>query len=313
MAKKKDLLTGRDETAMMGSVKNVEYLAPRSLNQALDILDRHGEQASVLAGGTDLIVQMKQGMVHPACIVDVKKIPELNVLDWKPEDGLHIGAAVPIRRLLALPVVWEKYNILAQACSGIGSMQLRNRATIGGNICNAAPSADSAPPLLCLRAKAVMFSSKGVRGIPLEDFFLAPGETARINRELLVEIVIPTPESLSSGCYLKHGTREKMDIAVAGVASFLSLSAQDRKLKAVRIALGAVAPRPMRAPQTEAILTKNLLNRQNIEAAAEQAANEAEPISDLRGSAEYRREIVKVLTRRTLNKACESLGVTIQC
>jgi carbon-monoxide dehydrogenase medium subunit len=309
MAKKKDLLTGRDETAMMGSVKNVEYLAPRSLNQALDILDRHGEQASVLAGGTDLIVQMKQGMVHPACIVDVKKIPELNVLDWKPEDGLHIGAAVPIRRLLALPVVWEKYNILAQACSGIGSMQLRNRATIGGNICNAA----SAPPLLCLRAKAVMFSSKGVRGIPLEDFFLAPGETARINRELLVEIVIPTPESLSSGCYLKHGTREKMDIAVAGVASFLSLSAQDRKLKAVRIALGAVAPRPMRAPQTEAILTKNLLNRQNIEAAAEQAANEAEPISDLRGSAEYRREIVKVLTRRTLNKACESLGVTIQC
>jgi carbon-monoxide dehydrogenase medium subunit len=312
MAKKKDLLTGRDETAMMGSVKNVEYLAPRSLNQALDILDRHGEQASVLAGGTDLIVQMKQGMVHPACIVDVKKIPELNVLDWKPEDGLHIGAAVPIRRLLALPVVWEKYNILAQACSGIGSMQLRNRATIGGNICNAAPSADSAPPLLCLRAKAVMFSSKGVRGIPLEDFFLAPGETARINRDL-VEIVIPTPESLSSGCYLKHGTREKMDIAVAGVASFLSLSAQDRKLKAVRIALGAVAPRPMRAPQTEAILTKNLLNRQNIEAAAEQAANEAEPISDLRGSAEYRREIVKVLTRRTLNKACESLGVTIQC
>ena len=298
---------------MTGSIKKFDYRAPRSLKQALEILDHHGEEARVLAGGTDLIVQMKQGTTHPACVVDVKKIPELNVLDWKLEDGLHIGAAVPISRLLTLPVVWEKYNILAQACSGIGSMQLRNRATIGGNICNAAPSADSAPPLLCLRAKAVMFSSKGVRAIPMEDFFLVPGKTARDNRELLVEIVIPTPESLSSGCYLKHGTREKMDIAVAGVASFLSLSAQDRKLKAVRIALGAVAPRPMRAPRAEAILTKNLLNRQSIEAAGEQAANEAEPISDLRGSAEYRREIVKVLTRRTLNKACESLGVTIQC
>lgn len=307
------LQTEMDEVAMTGSIKKFDYRAPRSLKQALEILDHHGEEARVLAGGTDLIVQMKQGTTHPACVVDVKKIPELNVLDWKLEDGLHIGAAVPISRLLTLPVVWEKYNILAQACSGIGSMQLRNRATIGGNICNAAPSADSAPPLLCLRAKAVMFSSKGVRAIPMEDFFLAPGKTARDNRELLVEIVIPTPESLSSGCYLKHGTREKMDIAVAGVASFLSLSAQDRKLKAVRIALGAVAPRPMRAPRAEAILTKNLLNRQNIEAAAEQAANEAEPISDLRGSAEYRREIVKVLTRRTLSKACESLGVTIQC
>jgi aerobic carbon-monoxide dehydrogenase medium subunit len=312
MAKKKDLLSRRDETAMMGSIKNFEYLAPRSLKQAFEILDRHEEAASVLAGGTDLVVQMKQGVAHPACVVDVKKIPDLNVLDWNLEDGLHIGAAVPISRLLSLPVVWEKYNILAQACSGIGSMQLRNRATVGGNICNAAPSADSASPLLCLGAKVVMVSSKGLRTIPMEDFFLAPGKTARIHRELLVEIVIPTPESLSSGCYLKHGTREKMDIAVAGVASFLSLSAQDRKLKAVRIALGAVAPRPMRAPRAEAILTKNLLNRQNIEAAAEQAANEAEPISDLRSSAEYRREIVKVLTRRTLNKACESLGVTIQ-
>jgi CO/xanthine dehydrogenase FAD-binding subunit len=296
---------------MMGCINRFEYQAPRSLKQALEILDHHGEEARVLAGGTDLIVQMKQGTVHPACIVDVKKIPELNVLDWKPEDGLHIGAAVPISRFLAFPVVWDKFNILAQACSGIGSMQIRNRATLGGNISNAAPSADSAPPLLCLGAKAVMASSKGLRAIPLEDFFLAPGETARNNRELLVKIVVPTPGSLSAGCYVKHGTREKMDIAVAGVASFLSLSTQDRKLKAVRIALGAVGPRPMRASQAEVVLTKNLLNREGIEAAAVQAAKEAEPISDLRSSAEYRRELVKVLTRRTLNKACESLGVTI--
>lgn len=297
---------------MMGCIKKFEYQAPRSLKEAFEILDQHGERASVLAGGTDLILQMKQGSRHPACVIDVKKIPELNILEWEPEDGLHIGAAVPISRLLTLPVVWDKFNILAQACSGIGSMQLRNRATFGGNICNAAPSADSAPALLCLGAKAVLASSKGLRVISLEDFFLAPGETARLNRELLLEIRIPAPESLSAGCYLKHGTREKMDIAVAGVASLLSLSSPDRKLKAVRIALGAVAPRPMRASLAEGILERGVLNRQGIEAAAEQAANEAAPISDLRGSAGYRREIVRVLARRTLNKACESLGVTIE-
>jgi carbon-monoxide dehydrogenase medium subunit len=297
---------------MMGCIKKFEYQAPQLLEEALEILDHHGEKAGVLSGGTDLVVQMKQGVKRPACIVDVKKIPELNVLDWKPGDGLHIGAAVPISRLLTLPVVWEKFNILAQACSGIGSMQLRNRATLGGNICNGAPSADSAPALLCLGAKAALVSSKGHRIISLADFFLAPGETARFNRELLVEIRVPTPESFSAGCYLKHGTRERMDIAVAGVASFLSLSTPDRKLKAVRIALGAVAPRPMRASQAEVILTKSLLNQRGIEAAADQAAKEAEPISDLRGSAGYRREIVRVLTRRTLNKACECLGVNIQ-
>jgi carbon-monoxide dehydrogenase medium subunit len=297
---------------MMGCIKKFEYQAPRSLGEALEILDQCGEKAGVLAGGTDLIVQMKQGLKRPACIVDVKKIPELNVLDWKPEDGLRIGAAVPISRLLALPVVLEKYEVLAQACSGIGSMQLRNRATLGGNICNAAPSADSAPGLLCLGAKAALASSKGLRVISLEDFFLGPGETARSKREILVEILIPTPESLSAGCYLKHSTRERMDIAVAGVAAFLTLSTPGRGLKAARIALGAVAPRPMRAPKAEVLLTTNHFDRQGVEAAAGQAANEAAPISDLRGSAEYRREIVRVLARRTLNKACESLGVTIQ-
>ena len=297
---------------MMGCIKTFEYQAPRSLKGASEILDHHGEEANVLAGGTDLIVQMKQGVKRPACVVDVKKIPELNVLDWRPEDGLHVGAAVPISRLLALPVVWDKFNILAQACSGIGSMQLRNRATLGGNICNAAPSADSAPALLCLGAKAVLASSKGLRVISLEDFFLAPGGTARLNGELLVEIHIPAPESLCAGCYLKHTTRERMDIAVAGVGAFLALSTPDRELKAVRIALGAVAPRPMRASLAEGILERGVLNRQGVEAAAEQAANEAAPISDLRGSAGYRREIVRVLARRTLSKACESLGVNIQ-
>jgi carbon-monoxide dehydrogenase medium subunit len=297
---------------MMGSIKKCEYQAPRSLKEALEILDRHGEKAGVLAGGTDIIVQMKQGVRRPACIVDVKMIPELNVLDWKQEEGLRVGASVPISRLLALPVVWEKYAVLAQACSGIGSMQLRNRATLGGNICNAAPSADSAPSLLCLGAKAAFVSSSGRRVISLEEFFLAPGETARSQRELLTEILIPTPASLSGGCYLKHATRERMDIAVAGVAAFLSLSAPSRKLNSVKIALGAVAPRPLRAIQAEGVLTGSGLNRKDIEAAAEQAAKEAAPISDLRASAGYRSEIVRVLTRRTLYKACESLGVTIQ-
>jgi len=296
---------------MMGCIRKFEYQAPRTLEEALEILGAHRNKAGILAGGTDLVVQLKQGVKRPACVVDVKKIPELNVLDWNPEEGLRIGAAVPISRILTFPVVRERYSILAQACSGMGSTQLRNRATLGGNVCNAAPSADSAPALLCLGAGATLASGKGSRVISLEEFFLSPGETVRLDTELLVEIRIPTPEAFSAGSYLKHATRERMDIAVVGVASFLTFSTPDRELKSIRIALGAVAPRPVRATRAEDVLTKTSFGRQAVEAAAEQAADEAEPISDVRGSLEYRREIVRVLTRRSLSKACESLGINI--
>ena len=292
-------------------MRKFDYQAPSSLEEALSLLDGHRGQMSILAGGTDLIVQMKQGQTCPALIVDVKGIPELNRLEWSEAEGLHIGAAVPLSKLASFPPLMERFGILAQACSIIGSIQVRNRATMGGNVCNAAPSADTPPPLLCLEAKAIVARHNGTRVIPLDDFFLAPGQTALDQNEILVEIEIPTPPASSAGCYLRHTTREEMDIAVAGVASFLVLTPHDNILQDARIALGAVAPTPTRARQAEAILIGRAPTQDIIEETAERVVEAIHPISDMRGSAEYRSELAKVLTRRTLKEACKALGIEI--
>ena len=226
-----------------------EYYAPHSLEEALSLLDNRREKSKVLAGGTDLIVQMKNGNARPAVIVDAKKIPELNRLEWNNGESLYIGAAVALSKIVAFPPVKERFGILYQACSIIGSMQLRNRGTIGGNICNAAPSADSAPPLLCLGAKAIVARSGGNRIVPLDSFFRGPGQTALATNELLVGIEVPAPPIHSSGCYLRHTPRQDMDIAVVGVASFLIISKQNNQCQEARIALGAVAPTPIRVPR----------------------------------------------------------------
>ncbi len=287
------------------SVRNFEYCAPHSLTEALSILDNQKEKAKVLAGGTDLLVQMKEGRVHPAVIVDMKNIPELNCLECDKDGTLHIGAAVSLSKIIAFPTVIQKFDMFHQACSLIGSAQIKNRATAGGNICNAAPSADAPPPLLCLGAKAISAKAGGTRTVPLESFFCGPGQTILAFNEILVELEVPAPPALSAGCYLRHTPREEMDIAVVGVASFLVL-ANDNRCREARIALGAVAPTPIRVPEAEAILTGGILSESAIEQAAEQAAKSARPISDVRASAEYRRELVKVLTRQTLKRAWEA-------
>jgi carbon-monoxide dehydrogenase medium subunit len=297
--------------ANIRSIDKFEYRVPDSLPEVLKILERETFAGKVLAGGTDLVLQMKQGLVRPSFVVDVKQVPELNKLEWSEPGGLAIGAAVPLSQLLAFTELPKEFGVLLEACSLIGSMQIRNRGTIGGNLCNAAPSADSAPPLLCLGAKVVLASSKATRTIPLDDFFLAPGKTALTADELLVEIKVPTPPARSAGCYMRHTTREEMDIAVVGVASFLTLSPQKGRLKKARIALGAVAPTPIRAHTAEAALVGKAVTKEMIEEAAENAAGEASPISDLRGSREYRREMVRVLVRRTLLSACERLGIEV--
>jgi CO/xanthine dehydrogenase FAD-binding subunit len=293
------------------SIGKFKYQAPDSLPEALKILETPGPAGKILAGGTDLILQMKQGIFRPVSVVDVKQIPELNRLDWDLPGGLRLGAAVPLSRLLAFPALPKAFSILLQACSLIGSWQIKNRGTIGGNLCNAAPSADSAPPLLCLGARVVLASHKATRTMALEDFFLAPGKTALNEDELLVEIEVPNPPTPSAGSYLRHTTREEMDISVAGVASFLTISPENGRLLSARIALGAVAPTPLRASGAESILVGKMVTPKMIEQAAEQAAEEAKPISDLRGSSDYRRELVRVLTRRTLRSACEELGIEV--
>jgi CO/xanthine dehydrogenase FAD-binding subunit len=293
------------------SIGEFEYKKPGSLHETLRLLNKKNGIVRVLAGGTDLVLQIKQGQISPSLLLDVKDIPELNELKWNKNSGLRIGAAVPLSRFLEYTTISKRFNILTQACSVIGSMQIRNRGTIGGNICNAAPSADSAPALLCLDARVVLASGTKTRQVTLNKFFIGPGKTCINNNELLVAIEVPTPPARSAGCYIRHTTREEMDIAVAGVGSFLILPPRSQIPKEVRIALGAVAPTPIRVHKAEALLIGKSVTEKAIEKAAEKAAEEARPISDIRASAEYRHELVKVLTRRTLRKSCEILGIEI--
>ena len=292
-------------------MKNFEYFAPSSLPEALSLLDKERQRAKILAGGTDLIAQMRAGRTQPTALIDVKKIPELNRLEWSADKVLHIGAAVPISKIINFLQGMQKFSSLQQACSLIGSTRIRNRATIGGNICNAAPSTDSSPALLCLGAKVTMAQIKETRTIPLEDFFLGPGKTTLAPNELLVEIAIPAPPDHSTGCYIRHTPREEMDIAVVGVGVFLVLAPRSKVCKEARIALGAVAPTPIRALDAESLLVGKSPDKELIEKIAEKVAEAASPISDIRSSAEYRKELVKVLTRRTLKGACEALNIQI--
>jgi carbon-monoxide dehydrogenase medium subunit len=293
-------------------MKNFEYFAPGSLPQALTLLDNIQQTAKVLAGGTDLIAQMRAGRAQPAVIIDVKNIPELNRLEWDTDRTLHIGAAVPIRTVVDFPHFQQRFSMLHQGCSLIGSTRVRNRATIGGNICNAAPSADSAPALLCLGAKALIAQQKGTRMVPIEDIFRGPGKTSLAANELLVELEIPAAPARSAGCYLRHTPREEMDIAVAGVAAFLVLAPHGKTCREAGIALSAVAPTPIRVPAADALLFGKIPNRDLIAQVAEKVAAAASPISDIRSSAEYRRELVRVLTRRALQAACETLNIQIE-
>lgn len=280
-----------------------DYRAPGSLDEALTLLAEAGPEARVLAGGTDLLVQMKEGRRRPRLLIDVKGIPELMGVTKDGSGALHLGAAASLASVLALPALTTDFPILAEACSLIGAVQIQNRASLGGNLCNAAPSADSAPALICLGARCVVASRNGRREIPLASFFVGPGQTVLAPDELLVEIVVPPTPSHSGGCYLRHTPRAEMDIAVAGVASFVILAPGDGVCQEARIVLGAVGPTPIRAREAEASLAGRALNEATIEEAAQQAAQAARPISDVRGSAEYRRHLVAVLTRRTLRQA----------
>jgi len=290
-------------------IGNFEYIRPNSLGDALEMLRKKDGGIKIMAGGTDLILQIKRREITPTAVLDIKNIPELNRLEWDKHSGLHIGAAVPLNQLLGYPPLREKFSLIAQACSVIGSMQIKNRGTVGGNICNAAPSADSAPALLCMNAKILLSSSDETRNVDLQDFFTGPGKTSIRSGELVVGIEVPNQPDDSVGSYMRHTLREEMDIATAGVAVMLVFSPEKTEIKEARIALGAVAPTPIRARGAESVLAGKVLTASAIEAASVKAAEEARPVTDLRASAEYRRELVKVLTGRTLQKAGKSLDI----
>jgi CO/xanthine dehydrogenase FAD-binding subunit len=281
-------------------MRSFAYYAPTSLKHACLLLSEAHGQAHPLAGGTDLLAQIRQNLVKPRSLIDLKKIKRLKGIEYDPGKGLRIGALVTHSELLTNQSGLSYYPILVQAAQTIGSVQIRNKGTVGGNLCHAVPSADLVPALLVLNARAVVRGIKGKRSLLLEKFFCGPNKTILKGDEILQEILVPPMPERSGAIYLKHGIRRAMEIAVVGVAVLIILEPDRQTCADARIALGAVAPIPIRVIEAEKSLQGKTIGPAEIARAADIAAAEARPITDLRASAEYRQEIVRSLIRQAL-------------
>ncbi len=288
---------------MFRCLPRFEYLAPGTVNEACAMLAKYSGEAKVIAGGTDLLPQMKWGEIKPKYIIGLANISDLKGIKCSSSAGLTLGALTTIRAIERSAEIKESFPLLAQAASVLGSVEVRNRGTVGGNLCNAVPSADMAPSLVALGAQVRLVSEKGERILPLEEFFKYPNQTVLGPSEILAQIEAPNIPPRSGGAYIKLERRNAMDLPIVGVAALVNVNGGSSACKGARIVLGAVAPTPMRAVKAEKILKENGLGEATIEKAAQVASEEAKPISDIRASADYRREMVKVLTRRAIKQA----------
>jgi len=284
-----------------------DYCAPTNLQEAINAMAAHPGSASLLAGGTDLIVMMRARRKRPDLVIDVKKIPELSELKMG-EAGLTIGASVNCRSLFESARIAETYPALADSARLIGGIQIQGRASIGGNLCNAAPSADTIPTLIVYGAVANVAGAKSTRQIPVEEFCLAPGKTALEQGEILVNIFVPVPPSHSGARFLRFIPRNEMDIAVANAAAFVELDEEGRNFRSARIAIGAVAPTPLFVAEAGASLTGQPVTEETILAVARIARDAARPIEDMRGTVEHRLQLVETLTKRALTDAVRRAG-----
>lgn len=279
-------------------------------SEALDLLQQHGSDAKTLAGGTDLLLHLKRGNVWgrpcPGQLISLRNIADLNSLTR--DDGyIKIGAGVTHRQAELSPLVRDKLTALYDAVSRLASVQIRNVATLAGNICNAAPCADTAAPLMALGAVARIVSMKTERTVALKDFFKGPGRVDLGSEEILKELWLPDPPDFSASAYLRASRREAMDITIVGAAVYLCCTSDLKKIKDVRIALNTVAPKPIRSEEAEKMLIGADISAKLFDEAGRTAAEHATPRTSFRSTAEYRREMVKVFVRRALEKALERI------
>jgi carbon-monoxide dehydrogenase medium subunit len=282
-----------------------DYSAPATVEELLSALRQSAGEAKLVAGGTDLIPRMRSGQQAPKTLIDLRRLP----LRYVEEDGneTRLGALATHTQLSQSRQLKSRYPALVSACQQVGAPPVRNRGTLGGNLANASPAADTAPPLLVYDAQVCLAGLDGDRWMNLEDFFLGPGQTALQSNEFVREIRIPMPPARTAAHFIKLGKRQAMAIAVVGVAVRLSLD-ETGIVSQARIALGSVAPTPRRAAAAEAVLQSNRLGIDTIRDAARAAREAASPISDLRASAEYRRQMVEVLVGRALTLAQAQLS-----
>ncbi len=293
-----------------------DYVKPRDHAEASALLGGDGDVGDgairdgairdgtvrALLGGTDLIVRMRAGHALPRCVVDLKGLPGMRQINALCNGGLRIGGGCTMNQVAQHPGVLAGYRLLAEACNSVASYQLRNRATIGGNCCNASPAADTAPALYCLDALAEIYAPEGTRCLPIAEFFLAPGRTPLAPGEFLISLLLPPPPPGAAGAFHKLGRTRVGDIALVSVAVYGRAGGQRW-----RIALGAVGPTPLRARRAEAALAEDQTPA-GLAAAAALAATEAQPIDDIRASAAYRRAMVEVLTRRGAAAVLQKAG-----
>ncbi|MEX0717500.1 MAG: xanthine dehydrogenase family protein subunit M [Planctomycetaceae bacterium] len=283
-------------------MRDFEYEAPATLAAAVDLLARGNGACRPLAGGTDLIDHVRTGRLAPDLLVDVKKIPELNVLELGP-DGLRLGAAVPCHRVYEHPGIAAEYAALADSCRIIGGIQIQSRASVGGNLCNSGPAADTTPALIALEGTCVIAGPRGTYEVPAAAFCTGPGTNVLRAGELLVEIRFPAPPAHGGSHYRRLIPRNEMDIAVVGVGASVVLDEGGTNFESARIALGAVAPTPLFATEASAALAGRPVNDDSIAAAAEAARAIVRPIDDMRGTIDYRRHVTGVLVERVLKIA----------
>jgi aerobic carbon-monoxide dehydrogenase medium subunit len=280
------------------------YATPGSLEELLNTLADRRDPVKLLAGGTDLIVQMRSGAMTPELVIDVKQIPELNCLSFS-DKGLTLGAAVSCRTVCENKQIARAYPALIESASLIGGIQIQGRASIGGNLCNASPSADSIPTLIVLGAVAKIRSSSRVRDLAVEGFCTSPGTNVLADDEVLVSLTLPKRKKKSGAHFLRFTPRNEMDIAVANAAASVVLSADGKYFTSTRIAIGAVGPTPILVQEAAEALQAKLVSTESVDTAAKIARQTASPINDMRGSARQRKHLVEVLVRRALHGAIE--------
>jgi carbon-monoxide dehydrogenase medium subunit len=286
-------------------VKSFDYAAPTSLAEATALLAQANGTARILAGGTDLLVQLREQLREADLVVDAKRIPELMELSYRPDQGLRLGAAVPCYRIYGDAAISAAYPALTDAARIVGGWQIQSRASVGGNLCNASPAGDTIAPLIALQARCVIVGPEGTREVPAEAFCTAPGRNVLRKGEILARIVFPPRAEHSGSAYERFIPRNEMDIAVVGAASWVQLNAAGETIERARVGLVAIAPTPLFAAEASQFLAGRRPTEETFAQAGELARQVASPIDDMRGTVEFRRHLVGVLTQRTLAKAVE--------
>lgn len=310
-------------------MKRFDYLIPKTMDELFSLLNQYGNKAALIAGGTDIMVMIKKNEISPEVLISLKAIEGLDEIKFNGD--LKIGSMVTHRLIEKSNLIRKHFTALSDAVDVLGSVQIRNVATIGGNICNAAPSCDTGPPLLVLNARLKLKSSKSERIVPIDQFFKGPGETALEPGEILTEILIPKPLPNTGSSYWKHQRRKALDLPIVGIAVLISLNKstisrtdifspqnnistilhqlekEDLICNEIRIALGVSAPTPIRVYKAEELLRGKKLTRELIEEVAEMASKEAKPRDTIRGEAWYRREIINIYVKRMAMRSIERI------